>query len=186
VPWQLFGHGRSDRSTKLTRGLISETPAGFRSRRGPSYEDSAPVTPHNAPFPTYKTPRLHRARGRGGGVAARGAGATAGDAISLGFSRVARRSRSRSPAIGPGSRGTSRSKALSLPRARSWPTSPEHGGGRSRAAARRPVRARAVIDDAPGKPHAPLHVLGELGHCNVVASADVHVRVVQITSANWC
>ena len=43
------------RSTKLTRGLISETPAGFRSRRGLNYDDSAPVTPHNAPFPTYKT-----------------------------------------------------------------------------------------------------------------------------------
>src|SRR5262249_5632662 len=47
---QLFGYGRSDRSTKLTRGLISETPAGFRSRRGLNYDDSAPVTPHNAPF----------------------------------------------------------------------------------------------------------------------------------------
>src|SRR5262249_2147122 len=42
-------------SAKLTRGLISETPAGFRSRRGLNYDDSAPVTPHNAPFPTYKT-----------------------------------------------------------------------------------------------------------------------------------
>src|SRR5262249_51216252 len=40
--------------TKLIRGLISETPAGFRSRRGLNYDDSAPVTPHNAPFPTYK------------------------------------------------------------------------------------------------------------------------------------
>src|SRR5262249_41419630 len=28
---------------------------GFRSRRGLNYDDSAPVTPHNAPFPTYKT-----------------------------------------------------------------------------------------------------------------------------------
>src|SRR6516162_5711001 len=74
VPWQLFGYGRSDRSTKLIRGLISETPAGFRSRRGLSCDDSAPVTPHNAPFPTYKTPRLHHARRRrGGGLAARGA-----------------------------------------------------------------------------------------------------------------
>ena len=54
MPWQLFGYGRSDRSTKLIRGLISETPAGFRSRRGLNYDDSAPVTPHNAPFPTYK------------------------------------------------------------------------------------------------------------------------------------
>src|SRR6516164_11273923 len=57
------------RSTKLTRGLISETPAGFRSRRGLNYDDSAPVTPHNAPFPTYKTPRVHHAaRRRGGSV----------------------------------------------------------------------------------------------------------------------
>src|SRR5262249_14035963 len=75
VPWQLFGYGRSDRSTKLTRGLISETPAGFRSRRGLSYDDSAPVTPHNAPFPTYKTPGVHHAGRRRGGVAARGASA---------------------------------------------------------------------------------------------------------------
>src|SRR5262249_57104519 len=60
------------RSTKLTRGLISETPAGFRSRRGLNYDDSAPVTPHNAPFPTYKAPPVHHAaRQRGGGVAAR-------------------------------------------------------------------------------------------------------------------
>src|SRR4030095_916209 len=57
VPGQLCGYGRSDRSTKLTRVLISETLAGFRSRRGLSYDDSAPVTPHNAPFPTYKRPR---------------------------------------------------------------------------------------------------------------------------------
>jgi len=55
VPWQLFGYGRSDWSTKLIRGLTSEAAAGFRSRRGLSYDDSAPVTPHNAPFPTYKT-----------------------------------------------------------------------------------------------------------------------------------
>src|SRR5262245_54495077 len=52
VPWQLFGHGRSDWSTKLIRGLTSEAPAGFQSRRGLSYDDSAPVSPHNAPFPT--------------------------------------------------------------------------------------------------------------------------------------
>ena len=54
MPWQLFGYGRSDWSTKLIRGLTSEAAAGFRSRRGLSYDDSAPVTPHNAPFPTYK------------------------------------------------------------------------------------------------------------------------------------
>src|SRR5262249_42413069 len=44
-----------------------ETPAGFRSRRGLSYDDSAPVTPHNAPFPTYKTPRVHHVARRGSG-----------------------------------------------------------------------------------------------------------------------
>src|SRR5262249_34571467 len=55
VPWQLCGYGRSDWSTKLIRGLTSEAPAGFRSRRGPSH-DSTLVTPHNAPFSTYKVP----------------------------------------------------------------------------------------------------------------------------------
>src|SRR5262249_24022628 len=50
--------------TKLIRGLTSEAPAGFQSRRGLSYDDSAPVSPHNAPFPTYKAPRVHRAHGR--------------------------------------------------------------------------------------------------------------------------
>ena len=34
MPRQLFGCGRSDRSSKLIRGLGSEAPAGFRSRRG--------------------------------------------------------------------------------------------------------------------------------------------------------
>jgi hypothetical protein len=53
VPGQLFGYGRSDRSSKLTRGLGSETPAGFRPRRGFGH-DPAPVSPHNAPFPSYK------------------------------------------------------------------------------------------------------------------------------------
>jgi DNA-binding transcriptional LysR family regulator len=57
VPRQLFGDGRSDRSSKLIRGLVTEAAAGFRSRRGLSYDDSAPVTPHNAPFPTYKAVR---------------------------------------------------------------------------------------------------------------------------------
>src|SRR5262249_14516207 len=79
--WQLFGHGRSDWSTKLIRGLTSEAPAGFQSRRGLSYDDSAPVSPHNAPFPTYKAPRVHHhARRRGGIMAARGARAAAGGA----------------------------------------------------------------------------------------------------------
>src|SRR4029077_8690334 len=49
----------SDWSTKLIRGLTSEAAAGFRSRLGLSYDDSAPVTPHNAPFPTYKAARVH-------------------------------------------------------------------------------------------------------------------------------
>src|SRR6185437_2193955 len=52
--------GRSDWSTKLIRGLTSEAAAGFRSRRGLSYDDSAPVTPHNAPFPTYKAARVQQ------------------------------------------------------------------------------------------------------------------------------
>src|SRR5262245_60932410 len=65
-----IGYGRGDRSTKLIRGLTSEAPAGFRSRRGPSH-DSTLVTPHNAPFSTYKAPRFHHAVGvRGGSLAA--------------------------------------------------------------------------------------------------------------------
>jgi hypothetical protein len=57
VPGQLFGHGRSDRSSKLIRGLESETPAGFRSRRGRGH-DPAPVAAHNALFASYKTPEF--------------------------------------------------------------------------------------------------------------------------------
>jgi hypothetical protein len=72
VPWQLCGYGRSDRSTKLIRGLTSEAAAGFRSRRGPTH-DSTLVTPHNAPFSTYKAALIHYAAHRRGGVAARGA-----------------------------------------------------------------------------------------------------------------
>src|SRR5262249_60578345 len=60
VPWQLCGYGRSDWSTKLIRGLTSEAAAGFRSRRGSSH-DSTLVTPHNAPFSTYKEAGVHRA-----------------------------------------------------------------------------------------------------------------------------
>src|SRR5262245_24279775 len=74
-----IGYGRGDWSTKLIRGLTSEAAAGFRSRRGPSH-DSTLVTPHNAPFSTYKAPRVHIAAGRGSRVAARGARAAAGDA----------------------------------------------------------------------------------------------------------
>src|SRR5262245_5776015 len=73
-----IGYGRSDWSTKLIRGLTSEAAAGFRSRRGPSH-DSTLVTPHNAPFSTYKAAPVHRAAGRRGGVAARGVGAAADD-----------------------------------------------------------------------------------------------------------
>ena len=61
MPWQLCGYGRSDWSTKLIRGLTSEAAAGFQSRRGLNHDDSDPVTPHNAPFPTYKEARVHRA-----------------------------------------------------------------------------------------------------------------------------
>ena len=77
MPWQLFGYGRNDWSTKLIRGLTSETRAGFQSRRGLRH-DTAPVAPHYAAFPTYKTPPIHDAARRcGGGVAGGGAGAAA-------------------------------------------------------------------------------------------------------------
>src|SRR5262249_43174278 len=79
-PWQLCGYGRSDWSTKLIRGLTSEAPAGFQSRRGLNHDDSAPVTPHNAPFPTYKAPHVHRAAWRRCRVAGRGARAASGEA----------------------------------------------------------------------------------------------------------
>src|SRR5262249_47247000 len=78
--WQLCGYGRSDWSTKLIRGLTSEAAAGFRSRRGPSH-DSTLVTPHNAPFSTYKAPRVHHAaRLAAAAMAARGARAAASNA----------------------------------------------------------------------------------------------------------
>ena len=75
MPWQLFGY-RSDWSTKLIHGLTSEEAAGFRSRRGPNH-DSILVTPHNAPFSTYKEARVHHAARRRGCVAVGGAGARA-------------------------------------------------------------------------------------------------------------
>src|SRR6476660_1285303 len=54
------------------------SPAPTSERRGLSYDDSAPVTPHNAPFPTYKAARVHHtARRRGRGVAAGGIGPAA-------------------------------------------------------------------------------------------------------------
>jgi len=60
--------------------LVTEAAAGFRSRRGLSYDDPAPVTPHNAPFPTYKAARLHHAaRRRGGRLAGRDASAATGE-----------------------------------------------------------------------------------------------------------
>src|SRR5258708_23404931 len=58
VPRQLYGYGRIDWSTKLIRGLTSEAAAGFRSRRGPNH-DSTFVTPHNAPFATYKAAEVN-------------------------------------------------------------------------------------------------------------------------------
>src|SRR5262249_47761777 len=73
------GYGRSDWSTKLIRGLTSEAAAGFQSRRRLNHDDSAPVTPHNAPFPTYKAARVHHPAERSGArMAARGARAAAG------------------------------------------------------------------------------------------------------------
>jgi hypothetical protein len=53
VPSQLFGYGRSDRSSKLNCGLGTETTAGFRSRQGCGH-DPTPVASHNALFPSYK------------------------------------------------------------------------------------------------------------------------------------
>src|SRR4051794_22185898 len=49
-----FGYGRSDWSTKLTRGLSTEKKTGFQSRWGWS-DESALITHQHAPFPTYKT-----------------------------------------------------------------------------------------------------------------------------------
>src|SRR6516162_8061255 len=73
---QLFGYGRSDRSSKLIGGLESKETAGFRSRRGDGH-DRIPVTSHNALFASYKETPVHsRARERGR-VAVGGAGAAA-------------------------------------------------------------------------------------------------------------
>jgi hypothetical protein len=49
----VVGYGRSDWSSKLIRGLRSEAPAGFRSRRG-WYREPTPVTSYNAPFASCK------------------------------------------------------------------------------------------------------------------------------------
>src|SRR6266542_2723206 len=78
MPRQLFGYGRSDRSSKLIRGLGSEAAAGFRSRRG-RYREPTPVIPHYAPFASYKATGFHQpCRRRGGGLAAGGERAAAG------------------------------------------------------------------------------------------------------------
>src|ERR1700750_1490092 len=76
APSQLFGYGRSDWSAKLTRGLGSEAPAGFRSRRGNGH-DRIPVASPYASCASYKAPRVHHAPRRRGGVAGRGARAAA-------------------------------------------------------------------------------------------------------------
>jgi hypothetical protein len=61
VPWQLSGYGRSDWSTKLTRGLSAKAVAGFQSRRALRH-DAAPVTPQYAAFSTYKAARSAETR----------------------------------------------------------------------------------------------------------------------------
>jgi ABC transporter substrate binding protein len=74
VPRQLFGFGRSDRSSKLIRGFQSKTVAGFRSRRGRCHEPT-PVTPHYASFASYKTAGVHCGDCWGRGMASGGMGA---------------------------------------------------------------------------------------------------------------
>src|SRR5215831_19166867 len=77
VPRQLFGYGRSDRSSKLTRGLRSKAAADFRSRQRRSREPT-PATSQYALFASYKAARVHFAhRRRSSRVAGRGAGAAA-------------------------------------------------------------------------------------------------------------
>src|SRR5262249_7440964 len=79
IPRQLFGYGRSDRSSKLTRGLRSKAAADFRSRQRRSREPT-PATSQYALFASYKAARVHHAaRRRGSRVAARGAPAAAGE-----------------------------------------------------------------------------------------------------------
>ena len=58
VPRQLFGYGRSDRSSKLTHGFGSKAAAGFRPRRGRCCEPT-PVISQYTLFTSYKAPRLH-------------------------------------------------------------------------------------------------------------------------------
>ena len=62
-PRQLSGYGRSDRSSKLTRGLTTKPPAGFRPRRERCREPTL-VTSHYASFASYKPPRVHFATQR--------------------------------------------------------------------------------------------------------------------------
>src|SRR6516164_6821070 len=45
---------------------------------GPSHDDSAPVSSHNAPFPSYKAPHVHFVSWQRGGVAVRGTRAAGG------------------------------------------------------------------------------------------------------------
>jgi len=90
VPRQLFGYGRSDRSSKLIRGLGSEAAAGFRSRRG-RYREPTPVIAHYAPFASYKTARVHRAhRRRGCRVAIRCANTALRAVITIGCRNLRR------------------------------------------------------------------------------------------------
>jgi hypothetical protein len=94
-------------SSKLTRGLLSETAAGFRSRQGDGH-DRTPVAPHNALFPSYKTARVHHTARRDSGrlVAARGACAAAGNAGDwVSAKHIARWHRAPSSCIPPGLEG---------------------------------------------------------------------------------
>jgi hypothetical protein len=61
------GYGRSDWSTKLHSRSDIRGGCGLLVTTGLSHDDSAPVTPHNAPFQTYKAARVHiTARRRSG------------------------------------------------------------------------------------------------------------------------
>src|SRR5215208_3275573 len=51
------GNGRNGWSTKLIRGLVTEAATGFQPRWGRCREPT-PITPHYAPFPTYKAAEL--------------------------------------------------------------------------------------------------------------------------------
>src|SRR5215208_4417137 len=72
------GNGRNGWSTKLIRGLVTEAATGFQPRWGRCREPT-PITPHYAPFPTYKAAGAHRGARRDGGLVARSACAATGD-----------------------------------------------------------------------------------------------------------